>query len=214
MKNLGAITDPKDVATKEYVDGKAGSGSITVNDLFAMLQAGSNVSLEIVNGKVKVTATDTNTVTRVKGNAESTYRSGDVNLTPANIGAAASGHTHDDRYYTESEINTKLSRTAVTISGLPSGSAYTCYYYPAFKICFLRLYLTGSAYSAATTVTVGTVASGYRPSATYALAISVAQDAAKKHQASINSSGQVRFFPEVAKDSTDDMYITGFWYVD
>ena len=92
MKNLGAITDPKDVATKEYVDGKAGSGGITVNELFALLQAGSNVSLEIVNGKVKVTATDTNTVTRVKGNAESTYRSGDVNLTPANIGAAESGH--------------------------------------------------------------------------------------------------------------------------
>ena len=31
---------------------------------------------------------------RVKGNAESAYRTGDVNLTPANIGAAASGHSH------------------------------------------------------------------------------------------------------------------------
>lgn len=30
----------------------------------------------------------------VKGNAESSYRTGNVNLTPANIGAAASGHTH------------------------------------------------------------------------------------------------------------------------
>ena len=239
MKNLGSVTDPQDVATKQYVDSVAGSGSgdITVNDLFALLQAGSNISLEIVDGKVKVTATDTDTVTRVKGNAESTYRSGDVNLTPANIGAAESGHTHDDRYYTESEINTKLSgksdtshthddryytesevdaklsRTAVTISGLPSRSSYTCYYYPAFKICFLRLYLTGSAYSAATTVTVGTVASGYRPPSTHALAISVAQDAAKKHQSSINSSGQIRFFTEVAKESANDMYITGFWFV-
>ena len=38
-----------------------------------------------------------------------------VNITPASIGAqaagsyAASSHTHDDRYYTESEINTKLA---------------------------------------------------------------------------------------------------------
>ena len=36
----------------------------------------------------------TDTVTRVKGNSESSYRSGDVNLTAANIGAAASSHTH------------------------------------------------------------------------------------------------------------------------
>ena len=30
----------------------------------------------------------------VKGNAETTYRTGQVNLTPANIGAAAASHTH------------------------------------------------------------------------------------------------------------------------
>lgn len=34
------------------------------------------------------------TVTGVKGNSESTYRTGQVNLTAANIGAAASSHTH------------------------------------------------------------------------------------------------------------------------
>ena len=38
---------------------------------------------------VVVPWTDTDTVTRVKGNTESDYRSGDVNLTPANIGAKA-----------------------------------------------------------------------------------------------------------------------------
>ena len=32
-----------------------------------------------------------------------------VNITPAGIGASASGHTHDDRYYTESEIDSKLT---------------------------------------------------------------------------------------------------------
>lgn len=34
-------------------------------------------------------------VTGVKGDAESSYRRGDVNLTPANIGASPTGHTHD-----------------------------------------------------------------------------------------------------------------------
>lgn len=35
-----------------------------------------------------------NTITGVKGNAESTYRTGNVNITPDNIGAAAASHTH------------------------------------------------------------------------------------------------------------------------
>lgn len=35
-----------------------------------------------------------NTITGVKGNKESSYRTGNVNLTPANIGAAAASHTH------------------------------------------------------------------------------------------------------------------------
>ena len=35
-----------------------------------------------------------------------------VNITPSGIGAAASSHTHDDRYYTETEIDTKLSNKA------------------------------------------------------------------------------------------------------
>ncbi|MCI8483512.1 MAG: hypothetical protein HFH41_04135 [Lachnospiraceae bacterium] len=35
-----------------------------------------------------------NTVTGIKGNSEGSYRTGNVNLTAANIGAAASSHTH------------------------------------------------------------------------------------------------------------------------
>ena len=37
---------------------------------------------------------DTNTVTGVKGNSESSYRTGNVNITAANVGAAASSHAH------------------------------------------------------------------------------------------------------------------------
>lgn len=43
--------------------------------------------------------------------------------TPSSIGAAPSSHTHDDRYYTETEINNKLSSKAdLDSSGkVPSG---------------------------------------------------------------------------------------------
>lgn len=37
-------------------------------------------------------------VTGVKGNAETSYRTGQVNLTPANIGAATADHNHDSTY--------------------------------------------------------------------------------------------------------------------
>ncbi len=85
-----------------------------------------------------------NSITGVKGNAETTYRTGQVNITPANIGlgnvnntadsaksvlyAATAGgvawgnvtgkpstfpattHTHDDRYYSETEVNNLLEQ--------------------------------------------------------------------------------------------------------
>ena len=40
------------------------------------------------------TDTNTQTITGVKGNSESSYRTGNVNLTAANIGAAAATHSH------------------------------------------------------------------------------------------------------------------------
>ena len=40
-----------------------------------------------------------------------------INITPSVIGAASSSHTHDDRYYTETEIDTKLSGKANTSHG-------------------------------------------------------------------------------------------------
>ena len=45
-------------------------------------------------------------------------------VTPANIGASATGHTHDDRYYTETEMNTKLNaKLNTSLKGVASGLA-------------------------------------------------------------------------------------------
>lgn len=43
-------------------------------------------------------------------------------VTPANIGAATSSHTHDDRYYTETEIDSKVSTLNSAIGGKADGS--------------------------------------------------------------------------------------------
>lgn len=53
-----------------------------------------------------------NTVTGIKGNAESTYRKGDVNLTPANIGAVAS--SNGDASNTKVTFTQSTSRVNLT----------------------------------------------------------------------------------------------------
>lgn len=85
------------------------------------------------------TPANTGAVTGVKGNAESTYRTGDVNITPANIGAATSGHTHTVSIATStgtSQItlayNTKYVLTAggsTFIFTTPPGSTSTSAYF-------------------------------------------------------------------------------------
>ena len=43
-------------------------------------------------------------------------------ITPANIGASATSHTHDDRYYTETEVNTKLESYLPLSGGTITGN--------------------------------------------------------------------------------------------
>ena len=73
---------------------------------------------------------------RVKGNSETSYRTGDVNLTAANIGAASSSHTHgnvqnggtlqtndvaiasgDKLVITDSSDSNKIARTSLAFDG-------------------------------------------------------------------------------------------------
>lgn len=80
--------------------------------------------------------TNTQTVTGVKGDSELSYRTGDVNITAANIGAAPSSHTHgnvqndgtlqtndvaisngDKLVVTDSSDNDKVARASVSFDG-------------------------------------------------------------------------------------------------
>jgi len=76
------------------------------------------------NGKLAVNVpwvdTNTQTITGVKGNAETSYRTGNVNLTPANIGASASNHTHVTSIATSSETN-QITLAASTKYAITAG---------------------------------------------------------------------------------------------
>lgn len=71
------------------VTGDATANSITISSTGADYTAGTGISIS--------NATISNSgVTGVKGAADSVYKTGNVNLTPANIGAASSSHTHSN----------------------------------------------------------------------------------------------------------------------
>lgn len=87
MKYLGKIQDNKDLVTKEYVDNadsgkvdKVSGKGLSTNDYTT---AEKNKLAGIAAGA------QVNSVTGVKGNSESSYRTGNVNLTAANVGAVA-----------------------------------------------------------------------------------------------------------------------------
>ena len=89
------------------LDGKATSGH-THNYAGSDSVGGAATSANKVNKTLTVklnsgTTENTNLFT-FNGSADKI-----VNITPSSIGASASGHNHDDRYYTETEIDTKLN---------------------------------------------------------------------------------------------------------
>ncbi len=107
-----------------------GSADVTVNSYNAVYSdfTGASVSKAGVHGLVPAPAAGNQNkflrgdgtwqvageVTGVKGNAETNYRTGNVNLTCANIGAATSDHNHDTSY---------LKLSGGTLTGTLTGRA-------------------------------------------------------------------------------------------
>lgn len=110
-------------------------------------------------------------------------------------------------------VHTKWDRVSVALTNTPSGSSYTCYYYPSIGICFLRMYLTGIAMSANTAYNVGLVSeNNYGTSMMHALSVYGLQDYAYSEKARISSDHYITIIPTCAKSASDDLYITGWWY--
>ena len=81
-------------------------------------------------------------VTGIKGNAESDYRTGNVNLTPANVGAANATHTHAASDVTSGEIPIAHGGTgASTASGARSNLSVLEYSSGVFNVGGTSAYL-------------------------------------------------------------------------
>ena len=77
-----------EAALQANIDGKSDSG-----------HTHTNLAIKLNGG----TTEGTNLFTYNGGTAKT------VNITPSGIGASATGHTHDDRYFTETEMNAKIT---------------------------------------------------------------------------------------------------------
>lgn len=102
------------------LDGKAASGH-THNYAGSSAAGGAATSANKVNSSLTVqlnggTIEGTNKFTFNGSAAKS------MNITASSVGAAESSHTHDDRYYTESEIDSKVSTLNTAISGKAASS--------------------------------------------------------------------------------------------
>ena len=108
----------------------------------------------------------------------------------------------------QTSATTTVTYTANTTNA--TGTTYTCKYIPYIGMTFIRIYIKSAvAMNAGTNYEIGTIASGYRPASTTALALYSSKDATS----SINSSGVVRVRPLESISSGTEILIAGFWFV-
>ena len=92
-----------------------------------------------------------------------------------------------------------------------TGLSYTAYYYPLLNICFVRAYFKLSAeLAAATPMQVLTIPENYRPGYAHAMSGYCAAGALSARVSSGNGV-QIRCPAKIA--TTQDIYVTGFWFV-
>ena len=148
-----------------------GSADVTVNSYNAVYSdfTGASASKAGVHGLVPAPATGNQNkflrgdgtwqiageVTGVKGSAETNYRTGNVNLTCANIGAAPTGHNHDTSYLklsggtlTGSLIGRTIIPSADNSYNLGASSAKWSYVYATKFVGNLTGNVEGNATSA------------------------------------------------------------------
>ena len=123
----------------------SGDHSAGTTDIYRMtFTDGTYEDVSVYNG-----ADGTGAVTGVKGNAESTYRTGNINLTPANIGAVPTTRTVNSK-----ALSSNISLTASDVGAVPTTRKVND------KALSSDITLSASDVGAYTTSEVDTIASG------------------------------------------------------
>lgn len=98
VDNTSDLNKPISTATQTALDGKANSSHThTKSQITDMPTSLKNPNALTIN---------------LNGTSQGDYDGSSaksINITPSSIGASATSHTHDDRYYTETECNTKFA---------------------------------------------------------------------------------------------------------
>ncbi len=104
-------------------------------------------------------------------------------------------------------------RQAFTLTGNGiTGLSYTAYHYPFLNLCFVRAYFKlSSELAAATPLQVLTIPEGYRPGYAHAMSGYCAAGALGARVS--NGNGVQIRCPASKVATTQDIYVTGFWFV-
>ena len=106
-------------------------------------------------------------------------------VTPANIGAAATSHSHDDKYYTETEIDSKVTTLNNAINGKADKSHGN--HVPEVQTASNKVFLRNdNTWATITPANIGAAASSHGTHVTYATATPLANGTA-----AIGTSGKV-----------------------
>jgi hypothetical protein len=104
--------------TITYTKADGTTGTLTTQDTTYSAATQSANGLMTAADKKKLdgiaSGAQVNSVTGVKGNAETNYRTGNVNITPANIGAAAASHNHSASNITSGTLPIARGGTGAT----------------------------------------------------------------------------------------------------
>lgn len=115
----------------------------------------------------------------------------------------------------ENNVINSTSANSEIVSTLLEGTNFTggCRYYKSLGLCYCRIYVTGKSLATGSRHLIATVDADYAPGFRTALAVDGLQDYSGVLKASIEPNGEIGLITSVAKESGDDIYISGVWYV-
>lgn len=112
------LTDPEASLTPSIYTDDTNRLKMSIGEKLCWMDPNGHFNSSVDGVLIGENTLSTYGVTGVKGNAESSYRKGNVNITPANIGAAASSHTHSASNITAGTLGGKVVANTSAVSAL------------------------------------------------------------------------------------------------